>query len=195
MFIMFIIKDIGLVGTYYALNKIFEKYCNKKVARNLICITHASTSIIINILHMMSGNYLISLLDISKGYFLYDIYYMIRYDKKNIITYIYIYHHLATLCCLYRKIPCSSIMLLLAEISNLSTYIVYHNIKTNNNKKKIKLSKKIQKYTYGLFRVPLMTYFLYKNIVNNNVDKASLYIMTPVYFMGLYYTIYLFCNN
>ena len=70
---------------------------------------------------MMTGNYLISLLDISKGYFLYDIYYMIRYDK-NIPTYVYIYHHLATLCCLYRNIPCYSVILLLVK------YLIYLHI-------------------------------------------------------------------
>ena len=94
---------------------------------------------------MMTGNYLISLLDISKGYFLYDIYYMIRYDKKNIITYVYIYHHLATLCCLYRNIPGSSLVLLLGELSNLPTYMVYHTIKTDKkNTKKTYLLQSIK---------------------------------------------------
>ena len=77
-----------------------------------------------------------------------------------------------------------------SEISNLSTYIVYHNIKKITIKK-IKLSK-IQKYTYGLFRVPLMTYFLYKNIVNKNVDKVP-YIYDSCIFYGfiLYKTLIL----
>ena len=196
MYIMFVIKDIGLVGSYYALNKIFEKYCDKKVARNFVCVAHASTSVVMNTLHLMTGNYLNLALDVSKGYFLYDLYYMLKYDKKHTFTYAYIYHHLATLCCLYRNIPGSSMMLLLGELSNLPTYMVYHTIKTDKkNTKKIKLYKKIQKYAYGLIRVPLMTYCLYKNIVNKNVDKTSLCLMTPVYCMGLYYTKHLFYNK
>ena len=75
---MFIIKDIGLVGSYYVLNKIFEKYCDKKVARNFVCVAHASTSVVMNTMHLMTGNYLNLALDISKGYFLYDLYYMLN---------------------------------------------------------------------------------------------------------------------
>ena len=77
-------------------------------------------------------------------------------------------------------------MFIIKDIGLVGTYYAL-----NKNKKKIKLSK-IQKYTYRLIKVPMMTYCLYKNFINKNVDKVFLYIMTPVYFMGLYYTIYLF---
>ena len=136
MFIMFIIKDISLVGTYYALNKIFEKYYDKKVARNFVCVAHASTSVVMNTIYFITGNYLNLALDVSKGYFLYDIYYMLRYDVKHAFTYAYICHHLATLCCIYRNIPGSSLPLLLGELSNLPTYMVYYTIKTDKKNTK-----------------------------------------------------------
>ena len=71
---------------------------NKKLARNISAGTHACGAVCLNALHIMNPNS--ELYDLcrrwSTGYFLYDTYFMLRYEKINLLRIAYIYHHLAS---------------------------------------------------------------------------------------------------
>ena len=62
-------------------------------------------------------------------------------------------------------------------------------MKQGKNENKIKWLKKIQFLLYGFIRVPIITLLLYKGLINKKIkNKTSLYMIVPVYIMGLVWT-------
>ena len=135
------INEIRLFSGYLLYNKILENIYNKKNARNMVALTHASGSVIINTLYLLTYNpFILNIsLKYSIGYFLYDMYYIFSYDKMNFLRYCYIYHHLASLYIIYNYQLLSSvpIILLAGELSNIPSYFIYHYLHIDNKTEEI----------------------------------------------------------
>jgi hypothetical protein len=164
---------------------------DRKLARNASCLTHATGAIVLNGSHMIWSNS--DLWTLSKhwstGYFLYDIYFMLMYEKMDKMRMGYIYHHLATCFILQYspKLYYGDQMLFWGELSNIPTYFVYHYLHTVPASQKLKWWKKVQKIVYGGIRVPILTW-LTMTIWHKAPSKFPLLVVTPVYFMGLAWT-------
>ena len=192
-----ILKELGLFYGYYSLNNIFENYFNKKNARNMIAAFHASSSVVINTLYLITGNEVLNIIsqNFSTGYFLYDSYYIVRFDKMNFLRYCYLYHHFATLYLIKHNFVFNGIHLILltGELSNLPSYVIYYNLhvdkKSRKTEERVSLFKKIQKISYTFIRIPVMSYLLYD--MANSLDLSTysslsiLGVAFPVYLMGL----------
>lgn len=166
-----------------------------KMARNWVSLFHAFTAVITSLnyyFNQNSFNYWL-MENFSSGYFLFDFLYIIIYDKISIISYAYLYHHLASIYILIngREYDVYRI-LLFAEISNLPSYFVYHNIKIKNELNTI-FWKKMQKIFYIIIRLPILGYLTY-DISNSVEDKTPIYICFPVYIMGIIWSIILLSN-
>lgn len=120
----------------------------------------------------------------STGYFLYDMGFCVKH-MNGILKYCYLYHHLASMFYVNSNPLYSAEGVGLAELSNIPSYIVYYLLKTKNPN--VKLWKKIQFITYAFIRLPLLGYYLYLSYKNSG-DKIPVYVMTPVYIMGLIWT-------
>ena len=120
----------------------------------------------------------------STGYFLYDIGFCMK-QMKGILKYCYLYHHLASIFYINSNVLYGAEGFGLAELSNIPSYIVYYLLKTKNPN--IKLWKKIQFIIYALIRLPMLGYMLNLSYKNNE-NKLPVYLMTPVYIMGLIWT-------
>jgi len=164
---------------------------DRKLARNAACLTHATGSIILNGAHIMWPS--VGLFNWcrhwSTGYFLYDIYFTLMYEKMNKVRLAYIYHHLAT-CFILRYPPdmyYGDHMLFWGELSNIPSYFVYHYLHAAPLSEKLKWWKKVQKIVYGGIRVPILTW-LTMTVWDKAPSKFPLLVVTPVYFMGLAWT-------
>ena len=120
----------------------------------------------------------------STGYFLNDIGFCAKH-MKGIVKYSYLYHHLATMFYINSNALYSMEGIWLAELSNIPSYIVYYLLKTKNPN--VKLWKKIQFITYAFIRLPVLAYYVYLGYKNSG-NMIPIYVMTPVYIMGLIWT-------
>ena len=102
-----------------------------------------------------------------------------------------IHHHLSTVNYLRNtnivyRVP---EVLFWAELSNIPSYLVYNMMKQTKNEKQIKTLKKLQFYVYSFIRVPLITKLLYETLNSDKIEnKTSLYMILPIYVMGLVWT-------
>ena len=71
---------------------------DRKLARNLSAGTHACGAVCLNALHILypSSSLFAICRHWSTGYFLYDTYFMLMYEKINLLRIAYIYHHLSS---------------------------------------------------------------------------------------------------
>ena len=71
---------------------------DRKLARNASCLTHATGAIVLNGMNIMWPSTRIFSLckHWSTGYFLYDMYFMLMYEKMDKVRLAYMYHHLAS---------------------------------------------------------------------------------------------------
>jgi len=120
----------------------------------------------------------------STGYFLYDIGFCIKH-MKGILKYSYLYHHLASMFYINSNPLYSAEGVLAAELSNIPSYIVYYLLKTKNPN--VKIMKKIQFIIYSFIRLPLLGYYFYLAYKNSG-NKMPVYVLMPVYIMGLIWT-------
>ena len=208
-------KEFYLFSGFYIYNQFLRNSYNEKNARNMVAFTHASGSVILNSIYLLSNcfgnpfltNFLLNLsFNYSIGYFLYDLFYILNYDKLNFLRYCYIYHHLGAIYIINNSHLISTVPLILltGELSNLPSYYIYHNLhldnKTEESKKEIIKYKKIQRYLYGILRVPVMSYMMYDILVKitnsfNYIDTTYLGLFCagfPIYLMGLGWTYLLF---
>lgn len=120
----------------------------------------------------------------STGYFLNDIGFCAKY-MKGLVKYCYLYHHLATTFYINSNALYSMEGIWLAELSNIPSYIVFYLLKTKNPN--VKLWKKVQFITYAFIRLPVLAYYVYLGYKNSGY-MIPVYVMTPVYIMGLIWT-------
>jgi hypothetical protein len=165
---------------YYIINKVLNQYQNSKLALNSTSFLHASTAILISLI----GN--VKLMRINTGgYFLFDILYLIKNKKINLMNCVYIYHHIAGLYYMSLDPQIYNWVKIIgwSEISNMPNYIVYYYLKkgiTTN----IIFWKKIQLIWYGFMRIIVLSYLSY-NELNNKIIRKKLYPVIPLYIFGL----------
>lgn len=184
-----------------------RNFFSRKNARNLVAAFHAYFSVIFHTLYFININFDFSkylsdfAFSLSIGYFLFDIYYIIKYDKLDILRYMFIYHHFASIYLLFNNtlIDNTNQLILVAEISNLPSYPIYHLLHLQNRDDKINtyinLLKLIQKIIYFFIRIILMSNLLVNQIIqldfNNSQNFYLAIISIPVYFMGIIWTVLL----
>ena len=99
---------------------------DRKLARNASCFTHATGAIVLNGMNIMWPNMKIFSLckHWSTGYFLYDIYFMLMYEKMDKVRLAYMYHHLASCFILQYppKLYYGDRMLFWGELSNIPSF-------------------------------------------------------------------------
>lgn len=182
-------------------------FFNRKNARNLVAAFHAYFSVIFHTLYFININFEFSkylsdfAFSLSIGYFFFDIYYIIKYDKLDILRYMFIYHHFASIYLLVNNtlIDNSNQLILVAELSNLTSYPIYHLLHLENRNNRIniyiELLKLIQKIIYFFIRIILMSNLLVNQYIQldfNNSENLYLAIISiPVYFMGIIWTVLL----
>ena len=119
----------------------------------------------------------------------------------------FLYHHFATIYLLLNNqlYDNTSQLILLAEISNLPSYIIYYylheeNYSKNNSKSNIiiNFTKIVQKVLYTFIRLFLNTIILINMIYKLDFDNLNLLILSgiifPVYIMGILWTTVLVLN-
>ena len=111
------------------------------------------------------------------------------YEKMNMIRLAYIYHHLATsyFITFPPKQYFSDKVLFWGELSNIPSYFVYHYLHSKSNAKQLIKWKNIQKFVYTSIRVPILTGLIMKGWIKSP-NKLPVLTMTPVYLMGLAWT-------
>mgnify|MGYP000005114212 FL=1 len=164
---------------------------DRKLARNASCLTHATGAIVLNGMNIMWPSTRIFSLckHWSTGYFLYDMYFMLMYEKMDKVRLAYMYHHLAS-CFILQYPPelyYGDRMLFWGELSNIPSYFVYHYLRVAPASQKLQRWKKVQKIVYGGIRVPILTW-LTMTLWYKAPSKLPLLFVTPVYFMGLAWT-------
>lgn len=145
---------------YCLLNKYYNIGFEKKIAYNYVSLTHALLCILF---YYINFNYF--RLN-SIGYFIYDSICVLSEKKINIVNICYIYHHLILSYILFLEIKDISLALMLGELSNIPTYIVYYLIQIGDNENK-KIWLIIQKFVYISIRVFAFTYIILTSDINN----------------------------
>ena len=164
-----------------------------KIARNIVCLIHSliTINIIIGYTFFKLPSLISLMSTFSSGYFLFDFFYILLFDKLDLQRILYLYHH----CVAFYSLNHHEMILtsfykafFWAEISNIPTYVVYHFLKTQPNSPMISKVKKIQKYTYLICRIPIMSYYAYV-IYYETQNKQLYYISSTVYLMGIFWSI------
>ncbi len=165
---------------------------SRPLANNFTALAHASGATILAGLYLCGNGALWGpLVDFSTGYFLYDFLQILMHGKRNRTNAAYLYHHLASIYIIGQdpEIYRGGEILFWGELSNLPMYYVYYLIKTNNQSK-VLFWKKTQAIVYSCIRLPVLGWLGYKTIPNV-ADKTPFYVVTPVYFLGMYWSLHL----
>lgn len=158
-----------------------------KMANNFTALSHAcgAAGLTFSYLYLFPNNsslyYVFS--KFSTGYFLYDLTHCAKHINGK-LKYIYFYHHLATMLYIHNNpsiYRCAE-GILWGELSNISSYLVYYMLKTNNPN--LKLMKKIQFIIYAFIRIPIFGYYTYLSYITAK-NKFPVYTILPLYIMGL----------
>lgn len=178
---------------YFNIFYYFSNFKDKKLAINDVASIHANGSFLLfgYYLYMQQFVYYQIARYYSVGYFLFDLYYMIKNNKINqIFTIVYIYHHLSTIFAL-SKDPTKYFgahLMFSAELSNIPSYYVYAYLKTDKENYKLILWKNIQKCLYLIIRIPYFSYLAYYFLCNND-DLFFIFSVFPVFLMGIFWSI------
>lgn len=173
---------------------------NNPMSNNFTSLSHALTSVITTFIFILleltdyssTDNMYETIRSITTGYFMYDVSYIITSKKIDVYQLFFIYHHLASvyfLSCNY--ILYNTIYLLFwAELSNIPMFLVYYH-RENNNRKSLMFWEQVYMCVYGLIRVPIIFIIMLKTLTRVD-DFSPVYVMLPIYGVGLYWTCILF---
>ena len=176
----------------------FDKFTvsNNKIRNNILSAFHTAGSNILNILYFTTYNESLIKLSatFSMSYFIWDTYriYLIQPDES-----IYILHHIIAVNILDKinsglYTDLLLVLVLIAELSNIPYYIVYHITKTNKlyskltnnvvknyyNEKIVKYSKLSQIIVFFVLRIVVFTFYIFEvNIIDDIMLKLQLYII------------------
>jgi len=171
---------IGFIS-YKILNYILEKYTTKKLAMNYTALIHATSASMVWIF----GTPYIAITN-TGGYFLFDIYYLLKNRKLNLMNSLYYYHHIA---CLY-YMSLSPVKynwfnaIGVGELSNIPNYFVYHYLKTEPAGEKLKRWKLVQKIWYGGMRTIVSGILTYHEL--NHAERFwKLLPVSPLFILGI----------
>ena len=159
MNILSVIRTTPFMFFYYKLNDELENIQTKKLALNSTSLFHASSSVLLGLNYLLkSGSP--SLIQMNTGgYLLFDVYYMIKAGKFDLLRLMYLYHHIAIYPYMFLS-PTKYYwpqVIFYAELSNIPNYIVYYSLKQDEEKKlgkgykslRTKSLLKIQVYFYA----------------------------------------------
>ena len=191
---------------YWTINQFLEKIQEKKLAMNTTAMSHALNAVIISLTYYLNyHNNLILLKYNSYGYFIFDFFYILKNRKIDLLRSMYLYHHISALyfMSLNHKVFDWISVLFWGELSNLPNYIVYYYKKLDEKKKlwkgyesvQTKVWKKIQLYTYIAIRVGIFSLIMVNFLKNHYKNKFPIYVITPVYLMGLGWTFAMYKQN
>lgn len=188
---------------YSYLNKFLERFQTKKLAMNTTALFHAVSAVLLFGNYICNKNVNIMTLRMNtSGYFLFDLLYLLKNRKINLLTSMYLYHHICGIYLLSHdptKFDWISVIFW-AELSNIPSYFVYYSMKMDklNNLTKSSISTKrlkdLQLLVYGIIRMGVLTKLTIKEYMIRD-EKFALYLNTPTYFMGVLWTITLFLNR
>ena len=113
---------IGFIN-YNILNKVLNKYQDKKLAMNSTSSIHACSASLIGLI----GNWKLMRMN-TGGYFLFDIIQLIKNRKMNLVNSLYLYHHTAGLYYMSLNPNIHNWVKNIGwgEFSNIMNYIVYY---------------------------------------------------------------------
>lgn len=194
-------------GFFNLLHQANKHTWNNSMSNNFTALTHASLTVLGSGSYLLSkyyGNKLFSnqmyyiVKTVSSGYFTYDMLYILKNGKRSFLNAVYLYHHLATLYIIHKNpdVYRAGDILFWGELSNIPMYFVYYYMKNKiysdkHNKINLSFWKKIQVYMYGIIRWPILSYLTYSTL--KKVDNPRpIYVVLPIYFMGIFWTINLF---
>ena len=164
---------------------------DRKLARNAASLTHATGAVALNAVHILWPNTTLfnTCVVWTTGYFLYDIYFMLMYEKINKIRLAYMYHHLAVSYFIRfpPKLYYTDQLLFWGELSNIPSYFVYHYLHSEPMSPKLTWWLQTQKIIYGGIRIPVLTWITI-GVWNKSPNKLPVLLAIPVYFMGLAWT-------
>ena len=200
-----ILHNITLPVNYYFSHLFFSilhanlnKKLNSKMANNFTALTHATGCTI------LAGKYLLNKTDsnydaltaFSSGYFIYDLFFILKYWQPKTINYAYLYHHMASLYLMHQDptLYKGAHILFFGELSNIPSYLVYYYQKQPNKHKLVKKLKYLQFLLYACIRVPIMGKILEDVYRTSKTDGnyLPLIVGSPVFLMGLIWTKKLF---
>lgn len=175
---------------FYLLNKI-RKYKPLNISRNYISAIHAVGGIVLSGI-ALTNNFNPETVHYARiwscGYFLYDGICMLKHDKHGLMRSAYLYHHLASIYVLqFDPVKYYGVHAIFwGELSNLPSYMVYNQLKTNPQSSQLTLYKNIQKYMYSFIRLPIVGYYLTKAYFSNQVgERMPVFAVMPVFLMGI----------
>ena len=182
-------KTLARYSSFDIIHQLLCTHYNEKMASNIISALHASGSVLLSNRYLKTKQNFNSLIFFSTGYFLFDILNMLRNKRlKSPLQWGYVYHHLTSIYLLhygdYKRTLAQ--IFLYAELSNLTTYPLYHYLhKTGNHKKKIMILKLAQKIVYTGIRIPLLTCLFYNFMRKEERSKTFVYPVFSLYLMGV----------
>ena len=187
-------KYYSLTDKYYG-NKITNDIKNK-LTINYTSATHTFIIIPLQLIYFYYPNK--SLFNFNK---LFSMHYFIN-DTQNILSRInnfnamdlfYLFHHLITIINLHpiKMNDLHSYWVIVSffwgEVSNIPYFFVYHLLKTNGSKERIKQIKTIQKYHYSFIRVFIGAYCAYNYCITQS-NVYCLYFTVTLYFIGIFFS-------
>ena len=196
----------AILGTtlFFLVNGIFTLNCDKNnLVVNYTSGVHAFGSTIMCLTHVISDKlnllnqynldlYGFNIRSFSTGYFIYDSL-VTLFNQKGLNRFVFLYHHIFSLCILNSNVnyPIYEV-LFWAELSNLPYYMVYYYLhQPIKNTQKINKWKNIQKYLYFIVRGPILSYYVYEQLVYRDHTYYH-YMMVPVYLLGCVWSFRMF---
>ena len=182
---------------------------NKKIINNFLSFIHIFLLFMFYLIYEVSSHN-ISWLEYIKfntcGYFFYDVLTIIKHRQFSKFNIFMLYHHILLSIYFLNKSEGSywHLLLFYGEMSNIPSHFVYHYLQKEkegiNNIVKIKILKSVQLYTYGFFRVIVMSYYTFNEFQHVYYSEPHyadfyFYLCIPVYIMGLVWTKILYKNN
>ena len=194
---MNMINPVGLLDIFISflgfgnVHLFFQSFMERKLANNFTALFHASGCVAMTLLYFKDKSSLLHYIikKFSSGYFLYDTLHTIKYRDFDILSFLYVYHHIATSYYIHQNplIYRTLEILAVGELSNIPSYYVYYLLKNSDNSKLLKQAKRLQFLIYSFIRLPIASYLTY-SVFQRSFDKRPIYIILPIYFMGLSWT-------
>jgi len=170
---------------YYFLNSILQLVTTKKLAMNYTALFHATSASCVWLFGTPSF-----FIYNTGGYFLFDLYYLLKYRAVTIPHAMYYYHHIA--CWYYMSLSPLEYnwfnIMGIGELSNIPTYFVYYYLKTDRYGESLKKWKSIQKIWFCFMRLIVASKLAY-NEAKDPVRFKTLLPVIPLYMFGVAWAI------
>ena len=166
---------------YYFLNSVLEDFTTKKLAMNYTALFHVTSASCVWLFG--TPNFFIYN---TGGYFLFDMYYLLRYREISFTHCAYHYHHIVS----FYYMTLSPLeynwfnILGVGELSNIPNYFVYHYLKTDPEGESLKKWRIVQKVWYGSIRIIVASVLTY-NELKDPVRFKILWPVAPLYLLGM----------